>query len=56
MDELKQGQLVDVVIDVDANDEVQRSIPSVDDLVLSVLQEGTLILSSGEALADKLSF
>ena len=42
VDELEQRQLVHVLIDIDADDEVQRGIPSVDHLVLSVFKEGAL--------------
>ena len=51
MNELQKGQLVlwstvagtyNVVLNIDGDDEVQRRVPAVDDLVLSVLQERTL--------------
>ena len=37
MDELEHAQLVDIVIDIDANDEVQWCVPSVDNFVLSMI-------------------
>ena len=52
VDELKEGQLVDVIVYVNANDEVQRGVPAIDYFVLSMLQEGTLVLCSGQTLAD----
>ena len=42
MNELEHGQLVDVLVDVDPHDEVQRRIPPVDYFVLPVFQERTL--------------
>ena len=46
MDELEHAQLVDIVIDVDANDEVQRRVPTVDNFVLAMIQERALVLRS----------
>ena len=37
VDELQQGQLVNVVVDVDADNEVQRGVPSVNYFVLTML-------------------
>ena len=42
VDELQHRQLVDVLLHVDSDNEVQRRIPSVDHLVLPMLQERTL--------------
>ena len=42
MNEFQHGQLVDVIVNVHANDEVKWCISSVDDFKLSVLEEGTL--------------
>ena len=63
VDELQETQLVlhcrqhhatyDVFVVVDPKDEVKRGIPPVDNLVLAVLEEAALILSSAEALANQ---
>ena len=42
VNELEHGQLVDVLVDVDAHDKVQRRVPPVDYFVLSVFKERTL--------------
>ena len=52
MDELKEGKLVDVIVDIDANDEIERGISTIDNFVLSVLEEGALVLRAGKALSD----
>ena len=56
VNELEQGQLVDVVVDVDSNDEVQRGVPTVNYFVLPMFQEGTLVLCAGETFPYKLTF
>ena len=52
VDELQEGQLVHVVVDVDSNDKVQRRVPPVNHFVLPMLEEGALVLGAGETLAD----
>ena len=66
VDELEERELVDVVVDVDADDEVETGVAAVDHFVLPMLQEralhengsaygdeGTyLVLGAGQALAD----
>ena len=47
VDELEQRKLIHVLIDVNADDEVQRGVPSIDDLVLSVFEEGALWQDKG---------
>ena len=42
MDELEERELVDVVVDVDADDEVETRVAAVDDFVLTMLQERAL--------------
>ena len=42
MDELKHGELVNIVVDVDTDDEVEGGIPAVDYFVLPMLKERTL--------------
>ena len=56
MNELQQGQLVDVVVDVDPDDEVQRGVPTINYFVLSMFQERALVLCAGETFPYKLSF
>ena len=43
MDELEQGKLVHILINVDSDDKVKRGIPSVDDFVLAMFEEGALL-------------
>ena len=43
VDELEQGKLVHILINVDSNDKVKRGIPSVDDFVLAMFEEGALL-------------
>ena len=56
VDELEEGQLVHVVVDVDTDDEVQRCVAPVNHFILPMLEEGALVLGAGETLADELSF
>lgn len=51
MDEFEHGQLVNVVVDVDTDDEVERGVPAVDYFVLSMLQERTLHPNRNSQLA-----
>ena len=47
VDELEQRKLIHVFIDINADDKVQRGVPSIDDLVLSVFEEGALWQDKG---------
>ena len=42
VDELEQGQLVQVAVNIQPDDEVKRGIPPVDHLILPMLQKRTL--------------
>ena len=42
MNEFEEGQLIDILINVDADDEIKRRVPSVDHLILPMFQEGAL--------------
>lgn len=42
MNEFQVAQLIHLVIVVDADDEVQRCVPSVEHFILSMVQEGAL--------------
>ena len=56
MDELKEGELVDVVIDVNADNEIERRVSTVDHLILAMLQEWALIFRTGKTLSYELAF
>ena len=42
VDELEQGQLVQVAVNIQPDDEVKRGVPPVDHLILPMLQKRTL--------------
>ncbi len=52
VDELQVGQFVLVLL-VHRHDQVQTSVPSIDDLVLQVVEEETLTLLPTETLPDQ---
>ena len=56
VDELEHAQLVDLVVDVQADDKVERGVAPVDDFVLAVVEEGALVFCPGKALANQFSF
>jgi hypothetical protein len=56
MDELEHAKFIYVIINVNANDEVKRGVPPVDNFVLSMIEEGTLVLRSRQTLANELTF
>ena len=39
VDELKQGKLIDVFVNVNANDKIKGSVPPVNHLILPMLQK-----------------
>ena len=56
MNELQQGQFVDVVVDVDPYDKVQGGVPTIDYFVLPMFQKRALVLCTGETFPYKFSF
>ena len=55
MNELEHGELIDVGLYIEANNEVETRVPAIYNFELAVLNEGTLVFRPRQALADELA-
>ena len=55
MYKFEEAELVNVIVNINTDNKVQWSISSVYDFVLSMFEEGTLVLTPWQTFSDKFS-